>query len=63
MRQAHVKIGETYLAKVSDRKVLVRIYARAPYGGWHATNLATGRKVYIKTAGRLSPPPEESVAE
>ena len=52
MKKDDVKLGECYLAKVTDRVVPVRIDA-AKGTGWSATNLATGKTVYIKTAQRL----------
>jgi len=50
--------GSIYLwrhnsAKVNDRVVHVRIDAENRSGGWDATNLATNKKVRIKTVQRL----------
>ncbi len=53
MKKADVKVGATYRAKVSNNVVEVRIDAESPHGGWDATNLATGKKVRIKTSQRL----------
>jgi len=53
MKKHEVKIGGTYLAKVSEKVVQVRIDAENPHGGWDATNLATKKKVRIKSAQRL----------
>lgn len=53
MRKAEVKVGRVYAAKVSNRMVPVRLDSESPYGGWNGTNLATDRKVRIKTAARL----------
>jgi HB1, ASXL, restriction endonuclease HTH domain len=53
MKQADVKVGGTYSAKVSDKVVAVRIDAENPAGGWDATNLATTKKIHIKSAQRL----------
>lgn len=53
MKQKDVKIGSYYLAKVSERVVIVRIERESPYGGWDALNTETRRMVRIKTAGRL----------
>ncbi len=55
MLRKDVKVGERYMAKVSGKKVLVRIVMASRYGGWDAINIATGRRVRIKTAGRLTP--------
>ena len=53
MKKNEVKVGQTYLAKVSDKVVPVRIDGENPHGGWDATNEATGKKVRIKSAQRL----------
>lgn len=53
MKKAEIEIGGVYVAKVSERIVTVRIDSMATYGGWHATNLETGRTVHIRTAARL----------
>ncbi len=53
MKKADVKVGETYLAKVSGKVVPVRIDAENPRGGWDATNTVTKKKVRIKSAQRL----------
>jgi len=55
MRKNEVKIGEVYTAKVSGRLVPVRINA-VKTKGWSATNLATRRTIYIKSAQRLRGP-------
>ena len=39
--------------EATDLDALVRIDRESPYGGWDATNLATGRSVRIRTAARL----------
>ena len=56
MKKAEVKIGGEYYAKVTNKKVVVRIDAENASGGWDATNLSTNKKVRIKTAGRLQGP-------
>jgi hypothetical protein len=53
MQKSDVKIGGTYVAKVTNRIVHVRIDAVSRYGGWDATNLATEKKIRIKSAQRL----------
>lgn len=53
MKKADVKIGGRYVAKVSDKLAVVRIDRVSPYGGWEATNVATGRSVRIRSAQRL----------
>ena len=54
MKKNEVKIGGVYHAKVTNKKVEVRIDEAKPAGGWSATNLATGKKVTIKSAQRLT---------
>jgi hypothetical protein len=56
MKKDEIKIGGTYLAKVSDKVVPVRIDAESTHGGWDATNLLTDKKVRIKNAQRLRCP-------
>jgi hypothetical protein len=56
MKKDEITIGGTYLAKVSNRVVPVRIDAENAHGGWDATNLLTGKKVRIKSAQRLRCP-------
>ncbi len=53
MKKNEIKIGQAYMAKVTNSEVPVRIDAENPRGGWDAKNLITGRTVRIKTAGRL----------
>lgn len=56
MKKNEITIGATYIAKVSDKLVEVRIDAENSHGGWDATNLATKKKVRIKSAQRLRRP-------
>jgi len=53
MKKNEVKIGGVYTAKVTDKVVEVRIDAESRHGGWDATNLATGKKIRIKSPARL----------
>ena len=53
MKKNDVKIGQCYMAKVTNSVVPVRIDAERPRGGWDGKNIATGRKVLIKSAQRL----------
>ncbi len=53
MKKDEVQIGKVYTAKVTDKLVPVRIEGDNRHGGWDAVNLATGKKVRIKTAQRL----------
>ncbi len=53
MKKAEVKIGGKYYANVSGNRVEIQIDAEKPIGGWDATNLATGKKIHIKSAQRL----------
>lgn len=54
MLKTQVKLNGIYFAKVSNRRVAVKILDTSPYGGWIATNLDTGRTIRIKSGGRLS---------
>ena len=63
MRKTDVKVGETYIAKVSGRRVPVRIDLADERKGWWATNLITRRRVRILTAARLSPRHSETNVE
>jgi len=56
MKTNEIKIGGTYLAKVTDKVVPVRLDAENSHGGWDATNLVTNKKVRIKSAQRLRGP-------
>ena len=69
MKAKDVKIGGTYIAKISGKLTTVRIDREAGeirvgrvdsyqfrHGGWHAVNVATGRPVRIRTAGKLRGP-------
>lgn len=53
MKKDDVKIGNVYTARVTDKLVPVRIDAANRHGGWDATNLATGKKIRIKSPQRL----------
>jgi hypothetical protein len=53
MKKNEVQVGGIYNAKVSDKMVEVHIDAECRHGGWEATNLATNKKVRIKSAQRL----------
>ena len=60
MKKNEVTIGGTYLAKVTDRVVPVRLDLEHPSGGWHATNLVTNKKIRIKSAQRLRGPAQRT---
>jgi hypothetical protein len=53
MKKNEVKVGGSYVAKVSDRIVTVRIDSTHSKGGWNATNTRTGKRIRIKSAQRL----------
>ncbi len=59
MKAADIRIGETYLARVSGKQARVKITAeRTSYNNrryWLGTNLATKREVTIRGAARLRP--------
>ncbi len=53
MKQQEIKLGGTYMAKVTDQVVPVRINGENRHGGWDATNLITNKTIRIKSAQRL----------
>ena len=53
MQKHNVKIGATYIVKVSGALAKVRLTREHERGGWYGTNLATGREIRIRTAARL----------
>jgi hypothetical protein len=59
MRANEVVVGQVYLAALSTGVVPVRIERQVLLGvrlrrrAWEATNLATGRRILIKSAQRL----------
>ena len=53
MKKDDVKIGGTYLAKVTNKVVPVRLDAENRHGGWDATNLITNKRIRVKSAQRL----------
>ena len=53
MKKNDVQIGGVYTAKVTNKLVQVRIDAVSRYGGWDATNLATNKKIRIKSPAKL----------
>ena len=53
MKKAEVKIGGKYYANVSGNRVEIQIDGEKSTGGWNATNLATCKKILIKSAQRL----------
>lgn len=57
MKKADVKTGATYFANVSGKRCEIRIEGEKPRGGWDATNLATNKKIVIKSGQRLQPVP------
>ena len=63
MKKHEVKVGGTFLAKVSDKVVPVRITGESRYGGWDAVNTKTGKAVRIKSAQRLRGPATLSKGE
>ena len=49
----NIEIGAVYKVKVTGRIVPVQIVAENPGGGWDGVNIATNKRVRIKTAARL----------
>ena len=65
MQKHDVKVGSTYIVKVSGTLTKVRITREHDRGGWCGTNLATGREIRIRTAARLrsEAPPARAITE
>jgi len=53
MKKKDVKIGATYVVKVSGSLTKVRILNESPYGGWNGENLKTRRVIRIRSPQRL----------
>ena len=53
MKKNEVKIASTYRAKVGGQLTKVHVTGINPHGGWDGFNLATKRKVRIKSAQQL----------
>ncbi len=53
MKKAEVEIGGKYYANVTGKRVEIQIDSEKANGGWNATNLATGKKILVKSAQRL----------
>jgi hypothetical protein len=58
MKKANVQVGGIYAARVSGKICRVRINSpayitKSTWRSWHATNLDTGRRVFIHSAARL----------
>jgi len=53
MKKNDVEAGKVYRVKVSGSVQDVRITGENPHGGWEGVNVATKRKVRIKSAQRL----------
>ena len=64
MQKHNIKVGSTYIVKVSGTLTKVRITREHPRGGWYGTNLATGREIRIRTAARLRSevPPAQGIS-
>lgn len=53
MQKHNIKVGSTYIVKVSGALAKVRITREHDRGGWYGTNLAICREIRIRTAARL----------
>lgn len=55
MKKQDVEINSVYAAKVSGKLAPVRILSVGNFNanGWNGRNVTTGKKVFIKSAGRL----------
>jgi len=59
MRQNEVQVGAVYWAKVSGRRVKVKVLNEIQLlsgrRGWSVKNLSTGRTITVRSAQRLTP--------
>lgn len=55
MKNSDVQIGATYLVRVADNLVPVKITREHPSGGWEGTSEKTGKTIRIKSGQRLRP--------
>jgi len=53
MKKKDVSVGKVYAVKVSGKVVPVKLVSESSYGGWNGKSLVTGRKIRVKTGGRL----------
>ena len=53
MKNSDVQIGATYLVKVADNLVPVKLVREHPSGGWEGVSAKTGKTIRIKSAQRL----------
>jgi hypothetical protein len=53
MKKADVVVGGTYIVKVSEKLVPVKLEGVSPYGGWFGRSTVTGREIRIRTASKL----------
>jgi hypothetical protein len=56
MKKADVKINATYVVKVANNLVPVKIVREHANGGWEGESLKTGKTIRIKSAQRLRGP-------
>ena len=53
MKNSDVQMGATYLVKVADNLVPVKLTREHPSGGWEGVSVKTGKTIRIKSAQRL----------
>jgi hypothetical protein len=53
MKNSDVQVGATYLVKVADNLVPVKLVREHPSGGWEGVSAKTGKTIRIKSAQRL----------
>ena len=53
MKTKDIAIGGRYVAKVSDKLTTVKILQESQYGGWDAVNVATNKRIRIRSPQRL----------
>ena len=53
MKNSEIQIGATYLVKVADNLVPVKLVRQHPSGGWEGVSEKTGKTIRIKSGQRL----------
>ena len=53
MKKNDVRLGTTYIVKISGTLTKIKLTRECRYGGWYGTNLNNGRENHIPTAARI----------
>ncbi len=53
LKKNDVRLGTTYIVKISGTLTKIKLTRECRYGGWYGTNLNNGRENHIPTAARL----------